>query len=230
MFELLPDGRSPQGKGENDEIGERDDVDGLSKEELEALKTNQSDTGEPVSAQAEANDQVEAWSVQWGSKNERPEEIIWPSDMGPPPIKLMVEAICQAAMTFPVDIGLGWDGIHPRAICRLSQTTLEWLAEVLYHCETTGEWPRPIGVVVIALLPKSDGGLRPIGLIPFLVRFWTRARRAVAMKWEKENQHPFLYAGKGVGLILRRGSKRPEQSLQPRPNLRLDTHRCCWIW
>ena len=43
-------------KGESDEIGERDDVDGFSKEALEALKTNQSDTSEPVSAQAEAND------------------------------------------------------------------------------------------------------------------------------------------------------------------------------
>ena len=76
-----------------------------------------------------------------GSKNVRPEEIGRPSDMGPPPAKLMVEAICQAAMTFPVGTGLGWDGIHPRAICRLNKPTLEWLADVLYYCETTGIWP-----------------------------------------------------------------------------------------
>ena len=98
--------------------------------------------------------------------------------MAPPPAKLMVEAICQAAMTFPVGIGLGWDGIHPRAICRLSQYTLEWLARVLYYCETTGKWPALIDVVIIALLPKSDGG---------------------AVQWEKDNQHPFLYVGKGMG-------------------------------
>ena len=42
-----------------------------------------------------------------GSEFERPEEIVWPSDMGPPPAKLMVEAIWQAAMTFPVGTGLG---------------------------------------------------------------------------------------------------------------------------
>ena len=77
--------------------------------------------------------------------------------MGPPPVKLMIEAICQAAMMFPVGTGLGWDGIHPRAICRLSQATLEWLAEVLHYCETMGEWPKAIDVVIIALLPKSDG-------------------------------------------------------------------------
>jgi len=102
-------------------------------------------------------------------------------------------------MTFPVGAGLGWDGIHPRAICRLSKSTLEWLVEVLHHCEATGEWPEAIDVVVIALLPKSDGGLRPIGLMPFLVRLWTRARKAVSMKWERENRHPFLYVDKGMG-------------------------------
>ena len=62
---------SAKSKGENCEVGERDDVDGLSKEELEALATNQSDTGEPVSAQAEANDQAEAWAVQWGVKERK---------------------------------------------------------------------------------------------------------------------------------------------------------------
>ena len=134
-----------------------------------------------------------------GSKIERPEEIVWPSDMGPPPAKLMVEATCQAAITFPVGTGLGWDGIHPRAIYRLCQYTLEWLAKVLYRCEITGKWPELIDVVVIALLPKSDGWLRPIGLMPFLVRIWARARKEVAMQWEKANQHPFLYAGTGMG-------------------------------
>ena len=146
--------------------------------------------------------------MQWGSKNPRPEEIEWPVAMGPPPTKLMVGAVCQAAMTFPSGTGLGWDGIPPRAICRLSKSTLEWLADVLYYCETTGEWSEAIDVVIIALLPKSDGGLRPIGLMPFLVRIWTSARKAISMKWERENQHPFLYTGKGIGA----GQHSPVQS------------------
>ena len=57
-------------------------------EELETLKTNQSDTGEPVNAHAEANDHAEAWAMHWGSKMEKPEEIVWPNYMGPPPAKL----------------------------------------------------------------------------------------------------------------------------------------------
>ena len=59
---------SAKSKGESDEVGERDEVDGLSKEELEALQTNQSDIGEPVSAQAGANGQAEAWVAQWGQR------------------------------------------------------------------------------------------------------------------------------------------------------------------
>lgn len=53
--------------------------------------------------------------------------------------------------------------------------------------------------MVIALLPKSDGGLRPIGLMPFLPRIWCRARKEVTTEWDRLNQHPFLYAGKGMG-------------------------------
>ena len=151
---------------------------------------------------------------------EKPEEIVWPNGMGAPPAKLMVEAIAQAAMTFPVGTGLGWDGIHPRAICRLSQDTLEWLAKVLYHCEPAGRWPELIDVVVIALLPKSDGVLHPIGLIPFLVRIWARAIKEVAMQWEKANRHPFPYAGKGMGLTLLHGSKLLERGLQQLPSSR----------
>ena len=140
-----------------------------------------------------------------GSKIPRPEEINWPQNMGIATVKLMVTALIQAAMTFPIGTGLGWDGLHPRTICRLSESTLEWLAKVLYHCETTSECPEAVDIVIIALLPKSDEGLRPTGLIPFLVRLWCRARKEVTTQWEKLNHHPLLYAGKGIGADVAAG-------------------------
>ena len=115
------------------------------------------------------------------------------------PTKLMVHALTNAAMAVPTGTGLGSDGIYPRAICRLSEDTLEWLAAVIYHCEVTGVWPGAVDIVIIALIPKSDGGLRPIGLMPFIVRIWSRARKVVATEWGKHNNHPFFYAGKGMG-------------------------------
>ena len=113
--------------------------------------------------------------------------------------RLMVHAISRAAMTFPIGTGLGWDGIHPRTICRLGEDTFEWLVEVIHPCEITGIWPMEVDIMVIALLPKSDGGLRPIGLMPFLLRIWCRARKDVTAEWERLNQHPLLYFGKGIG-------------------------------
>lgn len=83
-------------------------------------------------------------------------------------------------MTFLIGTGLGQAGVHPRAISRLSESTLEWLAEVAYLCEMAGKWPKEVDAVIIALLPETDGGLRPIGLMPFLPRRWCRARNGVA--------------------------------------------------
>lgn len=41
--------------------------------------------------------------------------------------------------------------------------------------------------VIVVLLPNADGGRRPIGLIPVLPRIRSRARRAIAGKWEAQN-------------------------------------------
>jgi hypothetical protein len=114
------------------ELGEEDNPDGLSEEQLRQLKLTAVVKGAPVDAQCEANDQASAWAVQWGADLKEVKQVDWPSDMGTPPAKLMVHAIKKAALTFPADTGLGWDGIHPRAICRLSNDTVEWLVEVTH--------------------------------------------------------------------------------------------------
>ena len=54
-------------------------------------------------------------------------------------------------------------------------------------------------VVLIALLEKSDGGFRPIGLLPTKPRLWMRTRRILAKQWEAKHKRPWLYAGKGKG-------------------------------
>ena len=56
-----------------------------------------------------------------------------------------------------------------------------------------------MALVIIVLLPKPDGGFRPIGLLPFLPRLWMRARRHIIVEWERLNHRPYLYGGKGMG-------------------------------
>ena len=58
--------QSADSKGEENEVGDRDDLDRLSQELLLAIKLNVSEKGEPVGAQTEANDQATAWAEQWG--------------------------------------------------------------------------------------------------------------------------------------------------------------------
>ena len=52
-------------------------------------------------------------------------------------------------------------------------------------------------VAVIALLPKPDGGRRPIGLFPAVIRVWMRARSAILRDWERKNDHPSLCGSAG---------------------------------
>ena len=54
-------------------------------------------------------------------------------------------------------------------------------------------------MVIIVLLDKPEGGIRPIGLLPLLPHIWMRARRNIARRWELEADREYLYAGKGKG-------------------------------
>ena len=50
-------------------------------------------------------------------------------------------------------------------------------------------------MALIVLLPKPDGGRRPIGLLPTVIRVWMRAYSPLAREWEAEHHRDCLYAG-----------------------------------
>ena len=91
--------------------------------------------------------------------------------------------------------GLGPDAIQPRALLRLSDAGIEALAAIMRAIDTTGEWPRFTQLVMTVLLPKPDGGLRPIGLFPTLFRIWMRCRRPTIKKWRKQHARGYRYGG-----------------------------------
>ena len=81
---------------------------------------------------------------------------------------LTVQVLRDSATLFPTRTGLGWDKMHPRAIgARCPDFAMRLLVAILVACERLGRWPRNIGVVLICLIPKPDGGRRPIGLLLF---------------------------------------------------------------
>ena len=89
--------------------------------------------------------------------------------------------------------------MHPRVVTRLSKPLVMLLINLLIQCELEGKWPRAVALVLIALLPKTDGGFRPIGLLPFLPRLWMRVRKKLATDWECRNERGYLYAGRRKG-------------------------------
>ena len=49
------------------------------------------------------------------------------------------------------------------------------------------------------MLPTPDGGWRPIGLLPTVIRIWMRARLGVLRAWQDQHERPYFYAGPGRG-------------------------------
>ena len=125
--------------------------------------------------------------------------LMWLDMLGEALPLLCVDAVMQACDSLAADSSLGWDQIHPRALKRLSRPALRALLRILILCEIFGTWPQVIGIVIIALLPKSDGGLRPIGLCPSLVRLWMAIRMPVAQAWQAAHERPYFFAGTAKG-------------------------------
>ncbi len=105
----------------------------------------------------------------------------------------------RAAKSFPIGTGLGGDNISPRAIDRRSDKAITMLARLYRLAEWLGTWPALMHLILIVLLPKPDGGRRPIGLFPTLIRVWMRARVDIAKAWDAAHQIAGCFGGPGMG-------------------------------
>jgi len=152
---------------------------------------------EVLADQADTEREADQWAALW-KENDAYSEACDP--MGTPALApLLPWAIKQAAGTFPVGTGLGADNVAPRAYARLSVQLLRALCAIMMALELNGSWPTLVQLVIIVLLPKPDGGRRPIGLFVSLIRVWARARSIAARAWEAANPRPGLYGSAGMG-------------------------------
>lgn len=163
----------PNRSGGNDEDPEEyedGDIDDV--EHIPATPTPPPMPGTPMSpmgSQREATEQRRVWGIEWdvGVPRQAPQ---WPLVMRHQLPKLIADMCIKACQTFPDGTRLGWDSIHPKALTLLSVWTISCLVQVLFAAEWIGEWPELSGRVVVVLLPKTDGGRRPIGLILLMPR------------------------------------------------------------
>ncbi len=152
----------------------------------------------PLSPQCTVEKEAEEWGKLWAAQERLP-PLSWPTELGPMPPRPSVQKLRAALATFPPDTGLSWDALHPRALRRLSDARLERLIDLLMMAERRGQWPATMGMVTVVLLPKPEGGFRPIGLFPVMIRAWMRLRRDAIQEWELANARAYFYSGPGRG-------------------------------
>ena len=193
---------------DNDEVPEIDDVEGAQDAFDDTLVANVSSpvlhsrvlrgSCIPLSDQAAVQKESDSWASL--SQVDQPYTAEFGNQVDSQFIQRLAPwALTLAARSFPVATGLGADNAAPRAFARLSDEAMLALCTLFSLCEVSGTWAEVIQLVLIVLLPKADGGLRPIGLFPTVVRIWMRARVTIARVWEAQNALPSIYGGAGMG-------------------------------
>jgi len=151
----------------------------------------------PLCDQANVDKQAKDWGKLWETEKAYTHPLFdMQLDMF---LGLAAELIPLAAMTFPSETGLGHDNIAPRSLARLSLDAIRALAALYVAFERFGEWADVLDLVLIVLLPKNEGGYRPIGLFPTVIREWFRVRLLTVQTWERNNELPSVFGGAGMG-------------------------------
>ncbi len=163
-----------------------------------SLTADEDGVMQPLNAQEVVDVEALDWAEHWKAGQEQP-PCPWPAHIPVPEHPLTPQELLAAADTFPDGTGLNWERFHPKAIRRLSLDLLARLADLFAAIERHGRWPAAVAWAIIVLLAKPDGGFRPIGLLPWIVRLWTRARRQVAIDWERAHHRPYFFAGQARG-------------------------------
>ena len=74
--------------------------------------------------------------------------------------KLQAEDIMQASRSFKAQTSV-IDGWHPRHLASMSKGCRTALAEVFNQAEEVGDFPEAQASLIVRLLPKLTGGVRP---------------------------------------------------------------------
>ncbi len=75
------------------------------------------------------------------------------------------------------------DGLHPRHINGLTDPALTGLAYTFRCFEALGQWPKSEQAVLTALIPNTDGGLRPIALFRTIFCIYATYRSHIVKQW-----------------------------------------------
>jgi hypothetical protein len=166
-------------------VDDLDDTDGMSAEDMAEVLRHECSLQAPLDAQQACESEAESWGGIWrvGSEGDGAIAMLDAMEDTDIPPELLMAELLYSLTSFPNATGLGLDKVHPKAMRRANEKWLRALLKLLIRCEAEGKWPQAIQLVIICLLPKAEGGFRPIGLLPVLPRVWMRSRRNVTRAW-----------------------------------------------
>lgn len=147
---------------------------------------------EPLVGPAAAlEEELVPWEVLWAVK-EAPAAIAWPP-IEPLP-DLAADELTEAAGRFKRRTGLGTDTFHPRRVKLLTPALQRRLASLITGMERSADIPAFLWHLLMLLIPKDDGGQRPIGLLTAPLRLWAKARRKHVWRWEREHARDYFWS------------------------------------
>jgi len=110
--------------------------------------------------------------------------------------RITPEVVRRASAAFGQRTGVGGDHLHPRWFAHLSEVTLKRV-RFLFSCfDSLVIVPSTLWNILL-LYEKAQGGFRPIGLLPSIVRLWEYCRKIYLWDWESENQRDYNWAAPG---------------------------------
>ncbi len=145
----------------------------------------------PLNDQETADDLLQKWISIWGTDDLGLGGLNYFESFTALP-RLTVSEVRDAAASIKPKTAIGGDAIHHRWFLWLSDQCLERLIDLLTAVEAEGHIPEAVRLALLAFLPKLEGGLRPIGILPTVVRVWARARSSHALAWERGNSRDYF--------------------------------------
>ena len=135
---------------------------------------------------------LEEWEELWISPlrhdEAHPREWQYPWTLDP----IFPEKIFNACKGFPTSTGLGWDNFHLKLAKYLDAGFVERMAQIFSSWEQNPVCEN-MWVTICVFIPKPDGGTRPIGLLPFWARIWSRCRSPYVKQWEASVDSKFFW-------------------------------------
>ena len=114
---------------------------------------------------------------------------------------LTLHDFTSAAKSYPEKKARGVDGWSSNFLHSLPDDAAQGFVNVMNGAQATMTWPIQLMANLISLIPKQQGGERPIAKTPMIYRIWCLARSPAVKSWANDNVSDYDYAAAGRSAV-----------------------------